>query len=843
MTNQTQAQVQVTEALYEISMAIGNSLDLRTMLRESISTILRKLNCAAGGVYMFAASGDSGRQLEKVFSIPRSAERNVTYNRAWEQVDQVFNQHDSDHQAITWPIEGQGEVGDHYYIYTLTDFGALILIKNGEPLSASIIKSLSRLITKLAASCRACVNDQKVNAFITQQSQVLDIRTRAIEASTESMTIADARQPDLPLIYVNATFEKNTGYTSAEVLGKNCRFLQGNDHDQPELNRLRTALKDERDCVVTLRNYRKDGTLFWNELHISVVRDDKGVVTHFLGNQNNVTDQKTGQEALAQSLQETQTRATQLKTVADVSAAISKDLDPTTLLPNVATLTRDRFGLYHAHIYLLNEAENSLDLVAGADQVGMQMVAEGRTIALEQEQSLVARTARKQGGIIVNDVQDDPGFLPHPLLPETRSEMAVPMLIEDRLLGVLDVQANRTQVFSEDSLQVLTTLAGQIAIVLQNARQFERTQEVLAQTEDQARRLNLLHVFATELSQTTTSEEAFRITAKHMPDIVDSNRASVALLNKEETVLEVFTLDGIKGAVVTGTQLPIENTQLGQAVKTQNPIIVSDTLMSEWVDARKLSEAGLRSLLDAPLIVGKDVIGTLNVGSEAAHSYGQREAQLMTQIASMLATTLENRRLFEQTQARATQLEQVSIIEARLAQSTTETEILLAVLAGLPQQPDQIVLQYIDADQNNQPIYQERVAVWRKGAVLVDDPDLGLRQRFDDFELNQQFVEHPNKIVFVSDVLTDTRIDQNSQTLFAKFGVSAFAAIPLQSSNRWQGLLSLDWETPHEFNADEKFIYGQFMEAAAAIVLSRRSTLAQQKTLDEANALYRISNL
>ena len=143
------------------------------------------------------------------------------------------------------------------------------------------------------------------------------------------------------------------------------------------------------------------------------------------------------------ALEDTEAYAGHLKTVADMSTVISTDLDPTTLLPSVANLTKERFGLYHAHIYLLNEAEDRVDLAAGAGDIGLQMVKEKRVIPLHQEQSLVVRAARTKTGVIVNDVQADVGFLPHPLLPETRSEIAVPMLVEDKLLGVLDIQSDQ----------------------------------------------------------------------------------------------------------------------------------------------------------------------------------------------------------------------------------------------------------------------------------------------------------------------------------------------------------------------------------------------------------------
>ncbi|MCA9913731.1 MAG: PAS domain S-box protein, partial [Anaerolineae bacterium] len=122
-----------------------------------------------------------------------------------------------------------------------------------------------------------------------------------IEASPSGMILVDAQKPDQPIISVNDAFERTTGYIAEEVVGRNCRFLQGDDTDQPELTILREALKKQRECVVTLRNYRKDGSMFWNELRLAPIRNRRGVITHFIGIQNDVTERKQMEEALRQS--------------------------------------------------------------------------------------------------------------------------------------------------------------------------------------------------------------------------------------------------------------------------------------------------------------------------------------------------------------------------------------------------------------------------------------------------------------------------------------------------------------------------------------------------------------
>jgi PAS domain S-box-containing protein len=171
-----------------------------------------------------------------------------------------------------------------------------------------------------------------------------------------------------------------------------------------------------------------------------------------------------------QLFEETTRRAANLSTVAAVSTTASTVLDPDELLQAIVDLTKERFGLYHTHIYLGNESLGTLLLAAGAGETGRQMVASGHSIPLDAERSLVARAARQHQSVIINDVKNEPGFLPNVLLPETRAEMAMPMIVGDNFLGVFDIQSSNANGFSEEDASIYSTLTAQVAVALQNAR-------------------------------------------------------------------------------------------------------------------------------------------------------------------------------------------------------------------------------------------------------------------------------------------------------------------------------------------------------------------------------------
>jgi PAS domain S-box-containing protein len=134
-----------------------------------------------------------------------------------------------------------------------------------------------------------------------ETTRELFIRNRAIDESLTGIMIADAQQKDCPIIYANPAAERITGYTADEIKGKNCRFLQNDDIHQESAKLIREAIVTGREISTVIRNYRKDGTLFWNEVSISPVRNQSGILTHFIGMQNDVTERITAKKNLQES--------------------------------------------------------------------------------------------------------------------------------------------------------------------------------------------------------------------------------------------------------------------------------------------------------------------------------------------------------------------------------------------------------------------------------------------------------------------------------------------------------------------------------------------------------------
>ncbi|MDX1547706.1 MAG: PAS domain S-box protein, partial [Rhodothermales bacterium] len=164
----------------------------------------------------------------------------------------------------------------------------------------------------------------------------------ASSASVDGITIADMTAPDEALVYVSPGFERMTGYAVDEAMGRNCRFLQGDDTGQAAIQEIRSAIAEGRQTRVTLRNYRKDGTLFWNELTLYPLHDATGALTHYVGIQRDVTERRQAQEQLERINRKLEQRNRELQ---DFAYVASHDLqEPLRKIRAFADLMREDYG-------------------------------------------------------------------------------------------------------------------------------------------------------------------------------------------------------------------------------------------------------------------------------------------------------------------------------------------------------------------------------------------------------------------------------------------------------------------------------------------------------------------
>jgi len=193
--------------------------------------------------------------------------------------------------------------------YLMPMHGGSLLPMQGETASDVVLKGRDGVVRTSGIQIRKLDDaDEELGWIVTglddadSQEMRSDhiLKSQALDTATDGIVIADLRLPDLPLIYINRAFRDITGYTADEVLGRNLRFLQGNDRMQPEIGVMRERIAKRQPTTVTLRNYRRDGTMFWNEIRLSPVCDANGTPSHYICVLRDVTELKQNARELAQ---------------------------------------------------------------------------------------------------------------------------------------------------------------------------------------------------------------------------------------------------------------------------------------------------------------------------------------------------------------------------------------------------------------------------------------------------------------------------------------------------------------------------------------------------------------
>ncbi|EYR62349.1 DNA-binding protein [Actinotalea ferrariae CF5-4] len=316
------------------------------------------------------------------------------------------------------------------------------------------------------------------------QDSAGDLHARAAFASELSFAISDPRLPDDPLVWVNPAFTRVTGYAAADVLGKNCRFLQGPDTDPAVVDHMRTALREGRTVADTLLNYRKDGTPFWNQVVISPVVDSQGNVTHHVGIQADVTERIQLQQTRDEALAEAREVSERLQLLARVSEELAQHLDyqdavralAETVVPALGawgyvTVTSDRGRHERVHIVPRDPArredarwmeENGALEWIGSSTVLEQVMQSDSAVAPQARDVDVAASRAKTPPEIWERV-DRLGHLGQVLI--------VPLRARDRVIGALVLLDHA---FADQTVETASHVGGRAGLALDNVRLYLR---------------------------------------------------------------------------------------------------------------------------------------------------------------------------------------------------------------------------------------------------------------------------------------------------------------------------------------------------------------------------------
>jgi GAF domain-containing protein/HAMP domain-containing protein len=500
---------------------------------------------------------------------------------------------------------------------------------------------------------------------------------------------------------------------------------------------------------------------------------------------------------LEETVQQSQRRARLLQASAEVSRAAARLRDLDTLLPEVTRSISQHFGFYHVGIFLLDEAQRYALLKAANSEGGQRMLARGHKLAVGTT-GIVGNVTRTGQPRIAHDVGADAHFFNNPDLPETHSEMALPLRIGGEIVGALDVQSTAKAAFGQEDIAVLTALADQVAIAIQNARLFRQSERALEEAQLAHRRY---------LQQ----------------------QWSEYLWHSAPLTYE-YALSGAPAAAEPPTPIVERAWQEGQ-------VVAADTNGNHDDAARSVP----RAVLAAPIQVHGETIGVLDLEElDTDRTWTEDEIVLVQTIADQLGQAVEQARLFEQTQTSLAETRTLFQTSRSLAAAQEMEEIWQAVIDASRQRgADACALFLFDRGEDAAPGELVLVTGWDANYHPPRLPR-GTRLALHDSGLPETM--HPNQPWRVDDVNNASSLDDGVRGWLRSSDFAAALYQPIAVRGQWYGLLLILYSVPHAFVEAETEFYRTLADQAALAFESQRLLEEAQRRAEREQLIRQITD-
>jgi PAS domain S-box-containing protein len=271
--------------------------------------------------------------------------------------------------------------------------------------------------------------------------------------------------------YTNPAFEKIYGFAPDETIGKTPRIIKSGLISNEQYKDFWETLLSGGTVSGEITNKTKDGILIPVAGTNSPILDESGKAIGFLAVHQDITERKLSEEILKR-------RNDYLAASSEIGRLVTSTLDLNTIFTRTVSLISERFGFYYAAIYIIEETGFNAVLREATGEAGEKMKAQRYSVVVGSN-SIVGKVAEGIEPRLVNDTDLEPLYIPNPFLLDTRSEVAIPLRIGSRVVGVIDIQSTQAYAFTKDDLSVLQSLADQVAVAIDNARSYELSQQLI----------------------------------------------------------------------------------------------------------------------------------------------------------------------------------------------------------------------------------------------------------------------------------------------------------------------------------------------------------------------------
>jgi len=381
----------------------------------------------------------------------------------------------------------------------------------------------------------------------------------------------------------------------------------------------------------------------------------------------------------ARLYEETQRRAMQLAAAAEVSRDAISTLDMGQLLTNTVNLIRDRFGFYHAGVFLVDDAGEYAVLHAATGEAGRKMLEQQHKLKVGEVGIVGYVTGRGESHIAL-DVGQDAVHFDNPLLPNTRSEMALPLTVRGRVIGALDVQSTKEAAFSDESVATLQTMADQLAAAIENARLYEEERR-------RAEELAALNTITETVSRSLDLDTILDDALNKVFEVIDADAGGIYLLDERAEELTLTTYRGLSESFSQRMRrLKVGEGAIGQTAQSVRPVLVDSLSVDDQLLAeveRVALEEGIRSRVNVPLSTRGRVHGVLSIARHREQPFTSREVELLTAIGNQIAVAIENAQLYEKATERMKEASALHRVSGTLMRTLNLDQLLESILAVL----------------------------------------------------------------------------------------------------------------------------------------------------------------
>jgi PAS domain S-box-containing protein len=510
----------------------------------------------------------------------------------------------------------------------------------------------ARIIEALAAQVAVAVKNARLF------KEVNDIRFALDQHSIVAITDQSGK-----ITYANKKLSEVSKFEIEELLGQDHKILNSSYHSKEFIRNLWVTIANGQVWKGQLRNLAKDGSIYWVETTIVPFLNEEGKPYQYIALRNEITQQKLNEQQIEE-------RARELETVSEISTNMASQLNVDDLLWTVVDLVKERFQRHHVEIYLLDNKTNELVLKAASGQIGRKLVLDGFKVSLANSDTIEARAIHERQAFIVNDVLQEKDFISLEYLPETRSILLVPIIYGERVVGLLDIEDLKPNAFGELEMQVKQTLANQIAVAMENARQFQQTQ------------LLLRDVTATNtISDKTRDENSIESLLTNLLQVLkDTFRANSAVVSQYNEINKEWQTiaglgDGIDPEQIKTFRDPLENYPHGAlALSTQQVVTVENTQFYPNFPKVYIEQLNLKAVITIPIVLSGKSFGVAFLNFATPKSFSVDEIQLARTLANQISQSLE----------RTVQRQELNLRNQAIEASTVGVTIADARLEDMP---------------------------------------------------------------------------------------------------------------------------------------------------------------